>query len=203
MSDKGLIESESFEEEDVEEWQELKEHPDYEICINYPYQIRKKSNGRIVKEHTLNDEYVQVALNRKQYLKHRLIAFQFIPNPNNLPYVDHINHIRNDNRIENLRWVSHLQNMNNISKTWINREIDFVQELPDEVIVVNQYHQYHFEGYYFANDVFYKDTGNGNYRIVPWRYDKSSKTFRVSLTDINTITRTISKRKFYHIYGLD
>ena len=201
MTEEELIES--SEEEKIEEWQELKEHPDYEINVNYPHQIRKKSNGRILKEHTLNEDYVQVALNRKQYLKHRLIAFQFIPNPNNLSYVDHINHIRNDNRIQNLRWVSHLQNMNNISKTWINREIDFVQELPDEVIVINQYHQYHFEGYYFCNDVFYKDTGNGDYRIVPWRYDKSTKTFKVSLTDINTITRTISKRKFYHIYGLD
>ena len=39
----------------------------------------------------------------------------FVPNPENLPCVDHINRIRTDNRIENLRWCSHRDNM-------INRE---------------------------------------------------------------------------------
>lgn len=41
----------------------------------------------------------------KKYNVHRLIAETFLPNPNNLPQVDHINRIRIDNRIENLRWV--------------------------------------------------------------------------------------------------
>jgi hypothetical protein len=37
---------------------------------------------------------------------HRLIAETFIPNPENKPYVNHINSNRLDNRIENLEWVS-------------------------------------------------------------------------------------------------
>lgn len=37
---------------------------------------------------------------------HRALANAFIPNPNNLPQVDHINAVRDDNRLENLRWVS-------------------------------------------------------------------------------------------------
>lgn len=44
---------------------------------------------------------------------HRLVATAFIPNPDNKPYIDHINTIRNDNRIENLRWVTHTENMRN------------------------------------------------------------------------------------------
>lgn len=38
---------------------------------------------------------------------HRMLAEKYIPNPNNLSDVDHINGIRTDNRIENLRWISH------------------------------------------------------------------------------------------------
>jgi len=38
-------------------------------------------------------------------LIHRIVAEVFIPNPDNLPEVDHINRICDDNRVENLRWV--------------------------------------------------------------------------------------------------
>lgn len=44
---------------------------------------------------------------------HRIIATCFIPNIENKPYVDHINGVRHDNRIENLRWVTPKENANN------------------------------------------------------------------------------------------
>lgn len=50
---------------------------------------------------------------RKTILVHRLVAQAFIPNPENKPEIDHINTVRDDNRVENLRWVTEKENSNN------------------------------------------------------------------------------------------
>lgn len=49
---------------------------------------------------------------RGQYV-HRLVATAFIPNPDNLPVVDHIDRNRSNNTYKNLRWVSLSDNAKN------------------------------------------------------------------------------------------
>ena len=48
---------------------------------------------------------------------HRLVADAFIPNPENLPQIDHINRNKTDNKVSNLRWVSAQDNCLNRNTT--------------------------------------------------------------------------------------
>lgn len=49
----------------------------------------------------------------KSFGVHRLVAEAFIPNPENKPFIDHINTLPHDNRVDNLRWVDYVGNANN------------------------------------------------------------------------------------------
>lgn len=47
---------------------------------------------------------------------HRLVAEAFLPNPQNLPHVNHIDRNRRNNGATNLEWVTHKDNMKHYSK---------------------------------------------------------------------------------------
>ena len=134
-------------------YETLKVDSDYEICTEYPYQIRRKYDHFEPSEWFNDKGYVMVTLNRKHYRKHRLIAEQFIPNydSDTKTQVDHINRDRSDYHIENLRWVTSSQNNRNKSS---HKSVvyEFVDELPLDVIPIILYKKWEFESYFMDKD---------------------------------------------------
>ena len=74
----------------------------------------KNLKGRYIKQRTNNRGYYIIDLYYKHkkitYLTHRLIAMMFIPNPENLPTVNHKDGIKSHNYYHNLEWVSYSDN---------------------------------------------------------------------------------------------
>jgi len=71
---------------------------------------------RLLRSFESNCSYQRIGLRmngqRKYYNVHRLVAQAFVPNPSNLPEVNHKNEDKSDNRAENLEWVTSEQNCN-------------------------------------------------------------------------------------------
>ena len=74
-------------------------------------------SGKLLKPQKTNNGYLVVKYwNGKHisnYLIHRLVASAFIQNPNNKPEIDHIDTNRMNNCVENLRWVTRIENHSN------------------------------------------------------------------------------------------
>ena len=82
--------------------------------------VRNTDSGKVLKPCINSCGYYIVNLykdrNCKSFYTHRLIALYFIPNPDNLPFIDHIDRNRSNNSIQNIRWISHSNNNRNIPK---------------------------------------------------------------------------------------
>ncbi len=105
---------EDFDEDSIKEIYKPIDGYDYEISNTG--QVRSVRTGRILKQFLVNG-YLRVGLSKdgveKKFYIHRLVAQAFIPNPKNKPQIDHIDGNKQNNRVDNLRWVTSKENNNN------------------------------------------------------------------------------------------
>ncbi|CAL6080338.1 Conserved_hypothetical protein [Hexamita inflata] len=196
MSDSEEYSQSDSQIEEYEEFYPIKDYDNYEISKNGVIRIIKTQ--KIMKCFQDKDGYFRISLHNKQenkdkkYYIHRLVALTFIENPNNLPLVDHINRNNQDNRVENLRWVTNRDNQKNL-KASKNMVHEYFINLPDEenCIEFQCYNDYQF-GHYYINtetlDIYY-DT---DYQFRKLRLSKDN---RYNLRDINNKSIRISLLK--------
>ena len=100
--------------ENKEVWRNIKGYKDYQISNMGRVWNTKRNRYVIPTKKPSGYEQVNMYANngkRKKEYVHRLVALAFIPNPNNLPQVNHIDRVRNNNHVENLEWVTHQENV--------------------------------------------------------------------------------------------
>ena len=95
-------------------WKAINEFPNYEVSTLG--RVKNISTGKVLKPVLNNTGYYKVILcqNNKHYTKfiHRLVAIEFIPNPDELPEVNHIDECKANNGVSNLEWCTKEYNNN-------------------------------------------------------------------------------------------
>lgn len=103
----------------MEIWKDIEGYDNYMVSNLGRVKSLKFNKERILKPYKTEKGYLKISLIKNNRTKvfsiHRLVAQAFIPNIENKKEIDHINTVRDDNRVENLRWTNHKENCNNFT----------------------------------------------------------------------------------------
>lgn len=96
------------------EWRTAKNYPKYEVSSDG--RVRNKETRCTLSPALRKDDYLQVSLfydggKRTSQKIHRLVAETFIPNPDNKPEVNHLDHEKTNNNVSNLNWATRSENL--------------------------------------------------------------------------------------------
>lgn len=112
-----------------EVWRNIQESDNIYSVSNLG-RVKNNETGNVLKPIYMHKGYMKVNLHLKNGRRigrfiHRLVAAEFIPNPNNKPEVNHINGIHDDNRLVNLEWVTPEENRIHAYETGLVRHKDY------------------------------------------------------------------------------
>lgn len=108
-----------------EQWRDV---PNYEglYQVSNLGRIRRMPKGKIRVQKATKNGYLQINLCKENKIRwvgvHRLVATAFVPNPDNLPIVNHKDEDKHNNCVDNLEWVTPRQNA--VYGTGIQRQIE-------------------------------------------------------------------------------
>jgi hypothetical protein len=114
---------ETFSRETFRDYRKIDGYDNY-VISNYG-EVFNTTSGKVKKPQISNRGgyyYVSLWKNNieKKFLIHRIVALHFIENPELKPFVDHIDNIRTNNHISNLRWATNGENNFNSGVNVVN-----------------------------------------------------------------------------------
>lgn len=128
-----------------EEWKIYKEYDKPWNAKNPTHYVVEVSNWGNVKTNGIlktfkpgNNCYIYLS---GGVLLHRVVAELFIPNPENKPCIDHIDGNKQNNRIDNLQWVTYSENMNNPITIKLQSEVQKIAQLVSKNGMYNKHHK--------------------------------------------------------------
>ena len=106
--------------------------------------------------------------------------------------IDHINHVKTDNRIENLRLVNRSENCRNRAKH-NTFQYEYVEELPPETIKIEKYRDMDIDNLYYCPETnqFFWYICKNNYRVAPIYQKKKSIRYGDTQLYISIILKSL------------
>lgn len=95
------------------------------------------SKEKILNGHIITNGYMQIELQGKPLLVHRLVAEAFILNHENKPQVNHIDGDKTNNRVDNLEWVTNGENQIHAYKNGLNKRSEKAGRKPIKVCQID------------------------------------------------------------------
>lgn len=92
-----------------EVWKTVEDHPGYEVSS--AARFRNKKTGKLLKPYDDGSGYLRVKPDGVNCRLHILVAKAHVPNPDNLPIVNHKDNIKHHCEAHNLEWVTQSQNV--------------------------------------------------------------------------------------------
>ena len=162
-----------------EEARQIKDFPNYYVTNQGRVWSTLSKNWLIPTDNSRGNHhrlYVSLGKGNKRYI-HRLVAEAFLPNPDNLPEVDHKDTNGLNNNVENLQWATHQENLANpLSKEHVKTNKGYYVEI-EEIATGEKFIGYDKAAEYAnLNPTTIKNHTNGRVKNPKWRL--TGKRFR-------------------------